>query len=265
MRSPNRRRTSTQVVLGHRRVARVEHQVGQALELVQVLVRVERDRSRPPTCTGNMFSTATVTPALRMRSGSAPPASGGNERCQRYGGCMTTSGTSASAATSIARSTLPTGSVPQTRRVSSRHGAWIAPIVSPCSAASRAHLDGILAGGVLRDHDLDAVVAGLGHAAEVCRRAAGRRTRPTRTGLGEGITSIIGAGRARGQRAAWAARILLAMWVFPLVAAAVVAFVFAGALVRRYARSAAAPYQLAWALALADVRAGVARRRDGRV
>ena len=49
---------------------------------------------------------------------------------------MTTSGTSASAATSIARSTLPIGSVPHTLRVRSRHGAWIAPIVRPCSAAS---------------------------------------------------------------------------------------------------------------------------------
>jgi hypothetical protein len=82
-----------------------------------------------------MFSTATVTPALRMRSGRLSSIQRRNERCHRYGGWTTTSGTSASDATSIARSTLPIGSVPQTRRVSRRQGAWIAPIVSPCSEA----------------------------------------------------------------------------------------------------------------------------------
>ena len=50
---------------------------------------------------------------------------------------MTTRGISAASATWTAVPILPTGSVPQTRRVSSRAGACSAPMVSPCSAASR--------------------------------------------------------------------------------------------------------------------------------
>ena len=129
-----------QVVLGDRGVAGVHHQVGEALEVLQVLVRVERHLATPDPDREHVLDRDRHAGLRRARGESIFDASGGSARCHRYGGCTTTIGTSASAATSIARSTFPIGSVPHTRRVSSRHGAWIAPIVRPCSA--RAHASG---------------------------------------------------------------------------------------------------------------------------
>ena len=111
----------------------------------------------------------------------------------------------------------------------------------------RAHLDGVLAGGVLRDHDLDAGVAGLGHQIGTSR-ASGRAknaAEENRTGEGHAPHRRRSRELRRGPRAP---RMLRAMWVFPLVAA-VVAFVFAGLLVRQFAARRRS-YQLLWAIAL---------------
>ncbi len=85
--------------------------------------------------TGNMFSIATITPVRASRTGSSSSSQRRYARCHRNGGCITTTGTWARSATWIARSILPIGSVPHTFLVTSNDGAWIAPIVRPCSSA----------------------------------------------------------------------------------------------------------------------------------
>src|SRR4051794_38620998 len=164
-----------QIVSRHRGVRRVEHEMWDAGQLVEVLVRVEQQRSRadvhgehvlhrdgdarallnggqrseqpPPvralpavrrggrTERGNISPTARVMPVPPSRGASDPSSHRRYAPCQRYGGCITTSGTFAVEATRVAVSILPIGSLPHTERVSSSAGACSAPIHSPCSAA----------------------------------------------------------------------------------------------------------------------------------
>ena len=73
-----------------------------------------------------MFSTAnstSVSSCIRARPAAKSRA---YSRCQRNGGCTTTTRAPSSSATSLARTSLPHGSRPQTRWVISRQGAWTA-------------------------------------------------------------------------------------------------------------------------------------------
>ena len=59
-------------------------------------------------------------------------------RCQRKGGCTTTVSAPTSSAISALRCSLPHASVPQTRCVTNRHGAWIDTIGMSCERDSAA-------------------------------------------------------------------------------------------------------------------------------
>src|SRR5438552_1817489 len=107
------------------------------------------------------------------------------------------------------------------------------------------HPSRVLAGRVLRDHDLDAGIPGLGDQPE---RLA-QRLREERRGGEEDADRHGSDGSAWRVPSGARHRMLRAMWVFPLVAAAV-AFVFTALLVRQYA-DRRRPYQLLWAISLA--------------
>ncbi len=73
-----------------------------------------------------MFSTAMVTDSRSESSRTPVTKPAAYSRCQRNGGCTTTVSAPTSWAISALFSSLPQGSVPQTRWVSSRVGAWTA-------------------------------------------------------------------------------------------------------------------------------------------
>ena len=87
--------------------------------------------SRLAACHGYMFSTAKTTsvssrirptPVTKLRAYS---------RCHRNGGCTTTVEAPSASAASFDRTSLAHGSVPQTRWVISRQGAWMASTGTP--------------------------------------------------------------------------------------------------------------------------------------
>ena len=84
-----------------------------------------------------MFSTANLTsvsePILAMPSTNERTYS----RCQRNGGWTTTVEAPSSSAAARARSSLAHGSLPHTRWVTSRQGAWTARMGTPWSSESR--------------------------------------------------------------------------------------------------------------------------------
>ena len=75
---------------------------------------------------GYMFSTANAMPVDSSSAAMPLTKSRAYSFCQRNGGCTTTTSAPTADAISAERSSLPHGSVPQTRWVNSRHGAWIA-------------------------------------------------------------------------------------------------------------------------------------------
>ena len=83
---------------------------------------------------GYMFSTANAMPVDSSRAAIPLTKLAAYSFCQRNGGCTTTTSAPTAAAISADRSSLPQGSVPQTRWVNSRQGAWIAHTGTPwCS------------------------------------------------------------------------------------------------------------------------------------
>jgi hypothetical protein len=81
-----------------------------------------------------MFSTAKAMPVDSSRAAMPSTKLAAYSRCQRNGGCTTTTSAPTASAISAERSSLPHGSVPQTRWVKSRQGAWIAETGTPwCS------------------------------------------------------------------------------------------------------------------------------------
>ena len=75
---------------------------------------------------GYMFSTANAIPVDSSSAAMPLTKSRAYSFCQRNGGCTTTTSAPTAFAISAERSSLPQGSVPQTRWVNSRQGAWIA-------------------------------------------------------------------------------------------------------------------------------------------
>ena len=164
-------------------------------------------------------------------------------------------GMPAAVATSTERSIFPMGSVPHTFRVNREQGACNAPTSRPNSSAG-ADPGGILALGVLRDHHLDAAVAGLGREPERPGEGREKNAADENNTDGEAIGPMLPADR-RGP-----VRILRRMWIFPL-AAALVAAAFAVSLARRFAGSRR--LYLAMVRGACDVRARLAGGRDRRV
>ena len=83
---------------------------------------------------GYMFSTANAIPVDSSRAAMPLTKSRAYSFCHRNGGCTTTTSAPTAFAISAERSSLPQGSVPQTRWVNSRQGAWIAETgISWCS------------------------------------------------------------------------------------------------------------------------------------
>ena len=85
---------------------------------------------------GYMFSTANAIPVDTSRAAMPLTKSRAYSFCQRNGGCTTTTSAPTACAISAERSSLPHGSVPHTRWVNSRHGAWTAEIGIPWWSAS---------------------------------------------------------------------------------------------------------------------------------
>ena len=75
---------------------------------------------------GYMFSTANAMPEDSSSAAMPLTKLAAYSFCHRNGGCTTTTSAPTAAAISAERSSLPHGSVPHTRWVNSRHGAWIA-------------------------------------------------------------------------------------------------------------------------------------------
>ena len=83
-----------------------------------------------------MFSTAKAMPVDSSRAAMPSTKPAAYSFCHRNGGCTTTTAAPTAAAISADRSSLPHGSVPQTRCVKSRQGAWTAQTgMSWCSAS----------------------------------------------------------------------------------------------------------------------------------
>ena len=81
-----------------------------------------------------MFSTAKAMPVDSSRAAMPSTKPAAYSFCQRNGGCTTTTSAPTSSAISADRWSFPHGSVPQTRWVNSRQGAWTAQIgISWCS------------------------------------------------------------------------------------------------------------------------------------
>ena len=104
-----------------------------------------------------------------------------------------------SAAISADRSSLPHGSVPQTRWVNSRHGACTAQTgISWCSESCLT-ADDLLAERVDADHHLDGVVAQLRRRTR--RRAPSTRGRPRRSRARSAVPSVAAGSRRSGRAA----------------------------------------------------------------
>ena len=73
-----------------------------------------------------MFSTAKASPVDSSSAAMPSTNPAAYSFCQRNGGWTTTTSAPTACAISAERSSLPHGSVPQTRCVNSRHGEWIA-------------------------------------------------------------------------------------------------------------------------------------------
>jgi hypothetical protein len=73
-----------------------------------------------------MFSTANAMPVDSSSAAMPLTKSRAYSFCQRNGGCTTTTSAPTATAISAERWSFPHGSVPHTRCVNSRHGAWIA-------------------------------------------------------------------------------------------------------------------------------------------
>ena len=144
-----------------------------------------RTRPRGPTraCTspcracdearhGYMFSTANAIPVDSSRAAMPLTKSRAYSFCQRNGGCTTTTSAPTAFAISAERSSLPQGSVPQTRWVNSRHGAWIAETGIVVVLGELLHRGDGLAQGV-DHHHLDGVVAEAGGVPEGVRGRLG--------------------------------------------------------------------------------------------
>ena len=135
-------------------------------------------RGRPATRTGNMFSTATATPVRRSTWGARPRATAGTRPAigtadgRRPRGCRRWSPPRPNGRSSRSdRSPTPSAST---------GGRGVQRADLETELGERPDPGGVLALGVLRDHHLDAAVAGLGREPE--RPGEGsREERPTRT------------------------------------------------------------------------------------
>ena len=84
-----------------------------------------------------MFSIANAIPVDSSRAAMPSTNPAAYSFCQRNGGCTTTTSAPTACAISAERSSLPHGSVPHTRWVNSRHGAWTASTgISWCADSS---------------------------------------------------------------------------------------------------------------------------------